>query len=188
MHGILHKTLEEYIVDRTDEDAWDAILDRADVEPTLYLQVSHYDDREFDAVLETVAAMAAQDRRAIERDFGRTLAPELCSTFGAHVRPEWGVRDLLVALEDVYEEIGDANERTTLPDVSTEREGDDVVVTYRTLRDGHYCGLAHGVLEGLVAAFDADATVTERTCARDDGNGNWNDDGDVCRFLVSFDD
>ena len=178
MHGILHKTLEEYIVDRTDEDTWETIIDRADVEPTLYLQVSHYDDREIDAVLETVAAMAAQDRRTVERDFGRTLAPELLSTFGAHIRNDWEVRDLLLAIEDVYAEIGDANAETTLPDVAAEAEDDDVVVTYRTPRDDHYCGLAHGVLEGLVAAFGADATVAERACVRD---------GDeACRFLVSF--
>ena len=182
MHGILHKTLEEYIVDRTDEDTWETIIDRADVEPTLYLQVSHYDDRELDAILETVAAMAEQDRRTIERDFGRTLAPELCSTFGAHIRNDWDVRGVLLAIEDVYAEIDDANAETTLPDVAAEPAGDDVVVTYRTPRDNHYCGLAHGVLEGLVAAFDADATVAERTCVRDDGES----DG-ACRFLVAFD-
>lgn len=177
MHGIIHKTLENYIVDRTDEDTWETIVDRADVEPTLYLQVSHYDDREIDAILETLAGMATQDRPTIERDFGRTLAPELVTTFGAHIRNDWGVLDLLTALEGVYDEIDSANDETTLPDISTQRDGDEVSVTYRTRRDRHYCALAHGVLEGLLAAFEADGTVTEQTCVRD---------GDEdCRFLVA---
>lgn len=176
MHGIIHKTLENYIVERTDEETWETIVDRAGIEPTLYLQVSHYDDREIDAVLETISVMATQDRRTIERDFGRTLAPALVTTFGAHIQNDWDVLDLLVALEDVADEIENANDETTLPAVSTQRDGDEVRVTYRTQRDRHYCALAHGILEGVLAAFDADGTVTEQTCVRDGD--------DDCRFLV----
>ncbi|GAB3677963.1 heme NO-binding domain-containing protein [Halopiger thermotolerans] len=181
MHGIVHKTLETYVVDRTDEETWERVVDRADLEPRLYLQVSHYDDREIDAVLETLTALAPQDRRTIERGFGRTLAPKLLSTFNAHVRTDRDVRELLADLERITDEIDAATEKASLPDVSSRREGNEVLVTYDTHRETTYCGLAHGVLEGLLVSVDADGTVTERACGREDGV-------DACRFLVTVED
>ncbi|NGM68865.1 hypothetical protein G6M89_07545 [Natronolimnobius sp. AArcel1] len=178
MHGILHKTLEEYIVDRTDEETWETIRERAGVEPTLYLQVSHYDDDEFEAILETLASMATQDRAAIERDFGRTLAPAIRSTFGAYSKADWGILELLANLEAIYGEIAAGNDNLTLPEVSTERDGETVQLTYRTPRDRHYCHLAHGILEGLVTDFDADAAVEKQAC--------YHDGNDCCEFTVTL--
>jgi len=178
MHGIVHKTLKEYVVDRTDDDTWDTIVDRAGLEPTLYLPVSYYDDAEIDAVLETLSGMATQDRRAIERDVGRTLAPELLSTFSAHVSRTWEVSELLAELEGVYDDIGTATDDASLPALSCRCESDHAVVTYETHRDTAYCGMAHGILEGVVAAFDGTGTVTETTCI-DDG-------ADACQFRVDF--
>ena len=178
MHGLVHKTLKEYVVDRTDDDTWDTIVDRADLEPTLYLPVSYYDDAEIDAILETLSGMATQDRRAIERDVGRTLAPDLLSTFSAHVSPDWEASDLLAELERVYDDVETATDDASLPAISSRLESDHGVVTYETHRDTTYCGMAHGVLEGVVAAFDGDATVTETACV--------DDEADKCRFRVDL--
>jgi predicted hydrocarbon binding protein len=178
MHGIVHKTLKEYVVARTDDDTWDTIVERSGLEPKLYLPVTHYEDGEIDAVLETLSTMATQDRRAIERDFGRTLAPELLSTFSAHLRRDWELPELLESLETVTDDVEAATEGTVLPALSCHRESDAAVVTYESGRDTRYCGLAHGILEGIVAAFDADATVAETACA---GDG-----ADACQFRVDL--
>ncbi|ELZ19106.1 heme NO-binding domain-containing protein [Natrinema limicola] len=178
MHGLVHKTLKEYVVDRTDDETWDTIVDRAGLEPTLYLPVSYYDDAEIDAILETLSGMATQDRRAIERDVGRTLAPELLSTFSAHVSRDWTATELLAELDDVYSDIETATDDTSLPAISACLESDHGVVTYETHRDTTYCGMAHGILEGVVAAFDGDTTVTETACV-DYG-------ADACRFRVDL--
>ena len=178
MHGIVHKTLKEYVVDRTDDDTWDTIIDRADLEPTLYLPVSYYDDAEIDAVLETLSSMATQDRATIERDVGRALAPELLSTFSGHVRRNWDLSDLLADLETVYSDIEDATEEASLPALSSDLESDHAIITYETHRDTTYCSMARGVLEGIVAAFDGDGSVTETACV-DDG-------ADACRFRVDL--
>ncbi|ELY84981.1 heme NO-binding domain-containing protein [Natrinema altunense] len=178
MHGIVHKTLKEYVVERTDDGTWDTIVEQSGFEPKLYLPVSRYDDGEIDAILETLSTMATQDRRAIERDFGTTLAPELLSTFSAHIKRDWDLPDLLAGLEDVYDDIEAATEDTSLPELSCTSEADHAIVSYDTHRDQQYCALAHGILEGVVAAFDADATVTKTDCV-DDG-------ADACRFRVDL--
>lgn len=181
MHGIVHKTLKEYVVERTDEETWATIVDRADIEPTLYLPISYYDDDEIDAILATVSEMAIQDRRAIERGFGQTLAPELLQTFNAHINADWGLEGVLTSLETIYQNLGRSADEMSLPEIScTPEPADDaVVVTYRTHRDHHYCGLAHGILEGVVAAFDGDASITKTACVDDT-------DSDACRYRVDL--
>lgn len=167
MHGIVHKTLEAYVVERTDDDTWETVRDRAGVEPTLYLSVSRYDDREIDAILTALSSMATQERRAIERDFGRRLAPELLATFDAHLRETWDPFALLENLESVLESVESSTE-AELPAITTSRESPGRVdLTYRTHRQPGYCGVAHGVLEGVVDAADVDATVAKRACVRD---------------------
>ncbi|TYT63852.1 heme NO-binding domain-containing protein [Natrialba swarupiae] len=173
MHGIVHKTLKEYVVERTDEASWNAIVERAGLEPSLYLPVSHYDDAEFEAILETLSAVAVQERAQIERSFGRMLAPALLSTFNAHVRADWGLSELLEHLESITNAVDDAAEETSVPELTYRRDGDDLLVTYRSPR--WYPDVAYGVLEGVVGEFDADATVALED--RDDAEG-------VCTFRV----
>ncbi|MFC4540701.1 heme NO-binding domain-containing protein [Halosolutus amylolyticus] len=181
MHGIVHKTLKEYVVAKTDDETWATIVDRADVESTLYLPVSHYDDDDAEAILATVSEMAVQDRRAIERDFGRMLAPNLVRTFDAYIDADGGLEGVLTSLEAIVDDVAAASEETSPPDVSSRPEPavDAVVVTYRTHRDRDYCALAHGILEGIATTFDTDATVTKTACI-DDAND------DACRFRVQF--
>lgn len=182
MHGIVHKTLKEYVVEKANEETWETVVDRADVEPRLYLPVSHYEDEEVDAILEVLATMATEERGTVERDFGRALAPELLSTFKAHVRAEWGLKDILGSIETIADSVDGAVKEGSVPEVSasTDEAADAAVVTYQTHRERVYCGLAHGILEGLVAEFGADATVTKETCLEDP-------DGEHCRFRVEFD-
>jgi predicted hydrocarbon binding protein len=175
MHGIVHKTLKEYVVAKTDDETWNSIADRAAVEPTLYLPVGHYEDAEIDAILETLASRAVQDRPSIERDFGRRLAPELRSTFGAHFDDEADLLSVLASLESIVTAVDRTTDETTVPDVSGRRIDERTVeIAYESARG--YCDLAHGILEGLVAEYDADATVAKRTCTR---NG-----ADSCTFRV----
>ncbi|SDR32414.1 heme NO-binding domain-containing protein [Natronobacterium texcoconense] len=178
MHGIVPKTLEEYVVEHTDETAWDAVLERAAVETTLYLPVSRYDDRELEALLTALSNSAAQSREGIERDFGRRLAPALLATFDAHVADDRELHTVLLELEAIAADIESGIDGVSLPEVSgrVADEGNTVVVTYRSQRE--YCSLAHGVLEGFVSEFDAGAVVEKIDCVHEDA--------DACRFRVAL--
>ncbi|QLG49851.1 heme NO-binding domain-containing protein [Natrinema halophilum] len=178
MHGIVHKSLKEYVIERTGDDIWDTVIERSAIEPKLYLPVSYYDDGEIDAVLETLTGIATQNRQAIERDFGRSLAPRLLSTFSAHLRRDWDLTELLDSFEDVYEDVDVATEEATLPELTCTRNGDYAVVSYETHRNQQYCGLAHGILEGIISAYDTEATVTKTACV-DHG-------ADACRFRIDL--
>lgn len=168
MHGLVHKTLAEFVVAETDDRTWERVADRAGLERPLYLPVSTYDDGEFEAILATLSSMAVQERATIERGVGRRLAPALLRTYDAYRESEWDLFDFLERCGSIRDAVDAATDDVSLPAVTASREGPTRVdVRYRTHRKPTYCALARGVLEGIASAYGTDATVTERTCVRD---------------------
>lgn len=166
MHGILHKSLKTYVAENMGEDVWDDVLERADIDPKLYLPVSHYPDTDLTRSLSVIAEMSGHDESAIQRDFGAFLADDLLSTFKAHVRDDWTTFDLLEGLPGIYEQIEAQNPETTTPDVSTERLSEDVaVVEFRSERD--LCTLGEGIVIGVGEELDDPCKVTQELCTRD---------------------
>jgi predicted hydrocarbon binding protein len=174
MHGVLHRELKEYVEERTDED-WEALRDRAGIEPKLYLPVSHYPDEEFEAVVDTLVEASGEQRRAVLNSFGAYLAPTLLETFRSHIREGWGLLDLLEHLEDIYDRIGGQNEETTPPTVHCDRVVSDMaVLTYRS--DRELCWLAEGLLAGVADEYDAEVTIEQEQCLHEGD--------DRCEFTV----
>lgn len=167
MHGLVHQRLKAYVVEKTGESNWDVVLDRSGIEPKLYLPVSHYPDEEVTAIVETLAAMSGHEVDAIERDFGRTLAPALLRTFRAHWREDWSFLEVLERTESIADALREKRPENDPPKVRCSTEGGRVRVTYRSHR-GHP-GMAHGVLEGLAREFDATVTVSRLETERVDG-------------------
>lgn len=172
MHGVIHRTLKTYVTDRAGEDGWNTVLDRTGIEPTLYLQVSHYPDQEVAAILETVATLSGNEVTAVERDFGRVLATELVGTFRAHLGADPDLFEVLDRLDEIYETLRSNDDEIDPPSIECEpieREPSEPElveaprawtprrITYRSHRD--HPGVAYGILEGLVQEFEADATV-----------------------------
>lgn len=196
MHGIVHQSLKRYVVEKTDERSWQTVLERSGIEPKLYLPVTHYDDAEFDTILETVATMSNHERAAVERDVGRFLAEPLLRTFRGHIRPRWDLLTLLDSLEEIAEDLRSKRAETEPPTLSCERieggrdgdgtgTGTGVQIGYTSERD--YCALAHGVLEGIVTEYDEIGTVEKVACVHEERDPTAesveNVDGD-CLFRV----
>lgn len=176
MHGIVHKTLKEHVQENVDAVSWDEVVNWAELEPKLYLPVSHYPDEEATAVFEALAAMTGETEAAVQRAFGRSLGPELLNTFKAHVRDDWRTREVLLALETVYDRVGAQDEESDLPEVATGADDGAVVVTYRSERA--LCSVARGVVLGIADHYDDDVEVSESTCTREGD--------DRCTLRVEF--
>jgi predicted hydrocarbon binding protein len=166
MHGILHKSLKTYVAENMGEGVWDDVMDRAGIDPKLYLPVSHYPDDELTDAIAEIAAMSGHDEATVETDFGKSVAPDLLSTFNAHVRDDWSTLDLLEHLPEIYEQIESQNPETDTPDLDISRLGSSsVAIEYASDRD--LCTLGEGILVGILEEFDEDATVTHETCQRE---------------------
>ena len=175
MHGIVHQRLKAYVERGAGEDAWETVLDRADVEPTLYLAVSHYPDAEFESLFATLVELTGHDRTTLERDFGHFLAPTLHSTFPGHRPDASSYADLLCELDSLAASF--AGSESDPPTVAGERTDGTITVTYRSERG--YCAIAHGVLEGMAEPYDATVGVEEVDCE--------SDGADRCTFRVAVD-
>jgi len=95
------------------------------------------------------------------------------------LRRDWELPELLESLSRRSPTTSKAaTEGTVLPALSCHRESDAAVVTYESGRDTPILRPCPGILEGIVAAFDVDATVAETACA---GDG-----ADACQFRVDL--
>ncbi|WP_435334551.1 heme NO-binding domain-containing protein [Haloarchaeobius sp. TZWWS8] len=177
MHGILHRSLKGYVGEHVDETNWNAVLDAADIEPKLYLPVTRYPDEEFTAALAVVADETGHDERTVQRAVGRYLAPELLKTFKAHIKRGWETREVLLALEDITEQIRARDDESGIPTVSTDRlDPSTYVVNYRS--EHRLCDLGKGIVEGIAAEFEERVTITEARCLHE-GEGH-------CELTVEF--
>lgn len=163
MHGVVHRRLKQYVEERMPDGAWDRVVERSDVEPKLYLPVAHYPDEEFTSMVGAIADLSGHDAGTVRRDFGRFLAPELLSTFSAHVRDEWSVLDVLEHLDEVYDEIRAQDEENDPPEVSCDRVVSDMaVLTYESPR--HLCEVGMGIIEGLANEYGEEVSIEEDRC------------------------
>lgn len=163
MHGVIHRRLKQYVEKRMPDGAWDQVVEQSGIEPKLYLPVAHYPDEEFTSMVEAISELSGHDQGTIRHDFGRFLAPDILSTFSAHVREEWSMLDVLEHLNEVYDDIEAQNEENDPPDVSCDRVVSDMVVlTYESPRE--LCEVGQGVLEGLANEYNEDVSIQEDRC------------------------
>jgi len=166
MHGIIHRSLKQYVIDRTSEDGWETVTDVADVETRLYLPVSEYPDEEVVRLLATVAELTGHDEEAIQRDFGRYFVPQLLDTFDAHVHRDWDAVDAVEALEAIYPQVVSADGEVDSLQISTRRSnGDTVVVHYRSTRQ--LCPMLEGIIEGIAGEYGQEVQIRKESPTRD---------------------
>jgi predicted hydrocarbon binding protein len=127
--------------------------------------VSHYPDEEVTGIVAAIADRTGRTERAVEREFGESLVPELLDTFKAHVRDEWDTLDTLDELEAIYESIEQGSDDTSPPDVTTGRDGDTATVVYRS--DRGLCAMAEGIVHGVAAAKGETVAVEQPVCVHD---------------------
>lgn len=166
MHGIIHRSLKEYVEEKMTDGAWDRVLERAEIEPKLYLPVSHYPDEEIPAIVDAITDLTGHEVAAVQRDFGRYIADELLHTFRAHLREDWDMLDVLEHLDEIYEQISAQNEESDPPEVSADRIVEDtLILTYRS--DRRLCDFGKGIVLGMADEYGESVTIEEERCLHD---------------------
>lgn len=174
MHGIIHKSLKEYVVENGGESTWDRIREEGGLEPKLYLPVSEYPDEEFDAAVDALAGLSEHDRTVVEREVGRFMAPSLLETFSAYVKADQSAFELLASIDSIAIELDTDDGSGGPPPFAGRRTNGVVTITCRESFD--YCSLVQGLLEGILEEFETGGTITELECVRDGD--------DQCAFRV----
>jgi hypothetical protein len=158
MHGILHRSLKQYVIDRADDDGWEIVTGVAGVERDMYLPVMDYPDEEALDVLAAVAELTDHPEEDVQVDFGRYFAPGMLDTFDALLPPDVDGLGAIAALDRIYPEVVSKDGPADSVELSTSRPDEDtVVIEYDSRRD--LSAMLEGIARGIAAEYALQVSV-----------------------------
>jgi hypothetical protein len=168
MHGIVHRSLKQYVIERSDDDGWNIVTDVAGIDDDMFLPIAEYPDRDVVAVLDAVADLTDHPRSAVGIDFGRYFVPQMLETFEPLLDREWGAIDVVAALDRLYARaVSKDGDPESVTVVTRRPDPDTVVVEYTADRD--LSAMLEGIVRGIGNEYDTDLNVEREAGADPDG-------------------
>jgi hypothetical protein len=158
MHGIVHRSLKQYVIERSDDDGWNIVTDVAGVEDDMFLPIAEYPDEDVVAVLDAVADLTDHPTTDVQVDFGRYFAPQLLDTFDALIPADLDGLGAIAALDRLYPEVVSKDGPADSVELSTSRPDEDtVVIEYDSRRD--LSAMLEGIARGIAAEYALQVSV-----------------------------
>ncbi|MFK8026143.1 MAG: heme NO-binding domain-containing protein [Ilumatobacter sp.] len=162
MKGVLFNVVEDVVAEVMSVDAWDDVVEGADVEGA-YTSLGNYPDSDLMSIVAAVARTAGLDEPDTLRLTGRLgfkhlvrRAPHLLEGLDT-----WG--QVLASLDDIiHPEVRKIYPDAAVPGFQVESVDGGAVVTYTSARQ--LCALADGLIVGAGEWYDAKLTVTHVRC------------------------
>lgn len=162
MKGVLFNVVEDVVTEVMSADAWDDIVERAEVSGA-YTSLGNYPDEELGRLVAATAAQAELSEADTLRLSGRLgfkhlaeRAPQLLVGLD-----DW--RAVLGSLDDIiHPEVRKIYPESDVPGFDTIDDGDGLLVTYTSKRG--LCALADGLMTGTGAWFDVTLVVVHESC------------------------
>lgn len=166
MHGIIFKSLKDFVVDRHDHDTWDEVRATADVPGKVYLPIDTYDDDELTRLVTATSRRTDVPVPDLLEAFGRYATAQLLETYGNVVGEQGSALGLIANTEEQIHTVLRARDPNLEPPTLTcRRAGDAVRVEYRS--DRGLCPVAKGIARGVGDHYDEPLVVTEEACMHD---------------------
>lgn len=164
MHGIVFMQLQKYVTGMLGDDAWNQLMNNAEIKQKIYLCSETYPDRE---IIELVAALSkstGESAAALLEDFGKFIVPALFQMYRVLIKPEWKTLDVIEHAEENIHRVVRIKSPGALPPAlkCTRLSPGEVVINYTSPRK--LCALARGIAQGLAAYFNERINITEKTC------------------------
>jgi predicted hydrocarbon binding protein len=177
MNGFMLKGFKDFIVDRHDHEAWQAIQSEAGVEGKIYVPVTEYPDKEVTMLVEAASSISGTDISELLEKFGRFLVPRLVDTYGVHMDDNWTGLKLISCVEKyIHTALREKKMSSyTPPELQSGWvQSDRVRIVYNS--DRKLCHFARGLIIGIGEHFDESYEIEETSCMH---NGD-----DRCDFVV----
>lgn len=164
MKGVLFNVVEDVVTVTASADAWDDVLDAADVSGS-YTSLGNYPDAELSAIVEQVADTVDLSVDDTLRLSGRLGFEHLVARAPALIAPYPDWRSVIVALDDIiHPEVLKVYPDAEVPRFTVVDDSDGLVVEYVSARG--LCALADGLIIGCGAWYDVALSVTHDSCVR----------------------
>jgi hypothetical protein len=175
MHGIIFGELKKLVDSRLGGDSWRELLKDAGLGARVYMPVTEYPDEDAVALIKAIAKRTGTEERAVLEMFGEFIAPDLLALYRHMVKPDWRTLELLENTEEtIHRVVRLRNPGARPPELRTDREGDEVLITYSSAR--RMCGVAVGIVRGLAKHYEERIEIRELSCMLEGAS--------ACRLLV----
>ena len=166
MHGLLFKSMKDYVIENHGKETWLEVCTSADVDKRIFLTIDTYPDEEllrlFDATADSVGSSVPE----LLASYGRFAAGQLLDTHRNAVDDDWDALDLLANADEVVAGLQSRDPDLDPPQLACRRDGPDrVTIEYRSERK--LCFAAKGIVHGIADRYDAEVRVAEPSCAHE---------------------
>ena len=150
MYGLILSELRKYVEARRGRDAWNRLLEAAELQGTIYFPNRAYSDEEVTGILDEIAQEGRTTVNWVLEDFGEFIAADLIE----HTE------------ETIHRVIRSTDPGAKPPKLECRTAGrDEIVILYRSAR--RMCAFAKGIVRGLAACFREEVRIAEPTCMHD---------------------
>ncbi|GAB3079571.1 heme NO-binding domain-containing protein [Pedococcus soli] len=163
MKGIIFNQIEDAVVSNHGEDAWDDLVDAADVQGA-YTALGNYPDEDLTKLV--VAGSVALDTPpdALTRALGRDALLGLAERYPQFFEPHTNVRSFVLTLNDViHAEVRKLHADSSPPEFwFDDPDAQPLHIHYRS--DRQLCSLAEGMLAGAGEYYGQEVTIRHEAC------------------------
>lgn len=163
MKGIIFNLVEDAVVARYGEAAWDAVLDDAGLDG-VYTSLGNYPDTDLVALVGAGSRLLEVPAPDLTRAIGESAARGLAEQYPGFFEPHASVRPFLLTLNEViHTEVRKLHADSSPPDFWFDGDDPDtLVIHYRSGR--RLCHLAEGMITGAAAHYGQSARLEQTTC------------------------
>lgn len=163
MKGIVFNLLQELVVRDHGEDAWDGLLERADVDGA-YTTLGSYPDAELLALVGAASELLDTPADELVRWFGRESIPAFAASHAHFFDGHDSTRPFLLTLTDmIHPEVRKLYPGANVPDFAYDVSSDEVLLM-RYASERQLCTFAEGLIEGAATHFGEQATISQSRC------------------------
>jgi len=177
MKGIIFNLLEEIVREEHGEDAWDDLLDAADLDG-VYTSLGNYPDAQLHRLVAAAAAALSLSADEVLVWAGRRTLPLMAGRFPHFFDVHTATRPFLLTLNSIiHPEVRKLYPGADTPEFDFDTsDPDTLVMHYRSAR--RLCAYAQGLVEGVAEHYGQNASFVQNDCMHR---------GDpACVFQISF--
>ena len=105
MHGIVLTKLRDHVIHLHGPGTWSALVHRACLPSLVRVPAGDHPDDDVTRVVQAAALACGAGPARVLHDLGRALAPDLLTTFGFLVPPDWGPLELLDGAQEALRQV-----------------------------------------------------------------------------------
>lgn len=165
MKGIVFNLLEECVTDAHGAEAWDRMLEDADLDG-VYTTLGNYPDADLLGLVTTASAQLGLPADDVVRWFGQSAIPLLAAAYPQFFNMHDNTLSFLLTLNDViHPEVRKLYPGADVPVFDFTMDGERALVMgYASAR--RLCALAEGFVAGTAAHYGERVAVSQEACMK----------------------